>query len=363
MTPTKRAPTGAARLASLKDKARDQDRPLQVPRGDTQGTGAQNLMEGGFKGQLKRAEDERDQYRRERDDALGEVAKLQQQMQQKLAGDPNAAVQMLDTSQLKPSRFYNRTASSTNPSNPAMVDLIAKVRAVGGNVEPILVRPASDSAGYEICFGFRRVAACEFLGLPVKAIIASLSDVEMLRYRLVENLAREDLSPWAKARQVIELISEHERRAQDEGRERHDHEALRLGDMGFHRSHIHRMRRIADLPIVLEQLHPDIDSLQYRTFALIIEAYELDREGFLARAKKAQAKKLGARETTAYWLQQRDTEPKASLRVTAKGLQVFIPCTPEVGEQLKELLRRKAIELNVLEDDASADPQPEAGAS
>jgi ParB/RepB/Spo0J family partition protein len=67
-----------------------------------------------------------------------------------------------------------------------------------GLLEDVLVRPAGD--GYELVLGERRLRATQLAGLPaISAKIVELSDDEMKRVAIVENVQRENLTPVEEA--------------------------------------------------------------------------------------------------------------------------------------------------------------------
>jgi ParB family chromosome partitioning protein len=85
--------------------------------------------------------------------------------------------------------------------------LTDSVRAQGV-VQPILVRPLGDGT-YELVAGERRWRAARAAGLAtVPAVVRETDDRESLLLALVENVAREDLSPIEEARAYAVLLDE-----------------------------------------------------------------------------------------------------------------------------------------------------------
>jgi ParB family chromosome partitioning protein len=79
---------------------------------------------------------------------------------------------------------------------------------VQGVIQPIVVRPDGDG-GYELIAGERRWRAAKGAGLAtVPAIVRDADDRESLLLALVENVAREDLSPVEEARAYAVLQDE-----------------------------------------------------------------------------------------------------------------------------------------------------------
>ena len=64
-----------------------------------------------------------------------------------------------------------------------------------GQQVPILVRPHPEVPGkYQVAYGHRRLRAAERLKVPVRALVRSLSDAELVVAQGKENLERQDLS-------------------------------------------------------------------------------------------------------------------------------------------------------------------------
>jgi ParB family chromosome partitioning protein len=85
--------------------------------------------------------------------------------------------------------------------------LVESVRAQGV-VQPVLVR-SRPAGGYELIAGERRWRAARDAGLPtVPALVRDADDRETLLLGLVENVARESLSPVEEARAFALLLDE-----------------------------------------------------------------------------------------------------------------------------------------------------------
>jgi ParB family chromosome partitioning protein len=79
-----------------------------------------------------------------------------------------------------------------------------------GVLQPIVVRPRA-AGGYEVVAGERRWRAAREAGTPtLPALVREADDRETLLLGLVENVAREDLSPVEEARAYASLIDEFE---------------------------------------------------------------------------------------------------------------------------------------------------------
>src|SRR5581483_6834806 len=89
----------------------------------------------------------------------------------------------------------------------ATAGLAESVRAQG-LIQPVVVRPRV-RGGYELIAGERRWRAAAEAGLEsVPAVVRESDDRETLLLALVENVAREDLSPVEEARAYAVLLDE-----------------------------------------------------------------------------------------------------------------------------------------------------------
>ena len=89
----------------------------------------------------------------------------------------------------------------------ATAGLADSIRAQG-MIQPVVLRPRIEG-GYELIAGERRWRAAREAGMPtIPAVIREADDRETLLLGLVENVAREDLSPIEEARAYAVLIDE-----------------------------------------------------------------------------------------------------------------------------------------------------------
>ncbi len=76
-----------------------------------------------------------------------------------------------------------------------------------GVLQPVLVRPVE--GGYELVAGERRWRAARLAGIErIPALVRNTGDAETLELALIENMAREDLSPVEEARACAALADE-----------------------------------------------------------------------------------------------------------------------------------------------------------
>jgi len=130
-------------------------------------------------------------------------------------------------------------------SAEALADLQEQIKAAGGVLEPIVVRPHPSIEGeYEIIAGERRWRAAKRAGLPlVPAIIRTVDDTSSLEQALVENLQREDLNPLDEAAAYQQLLEDFHLT--------HDELAARMGKS---RAAISNTLRLFQLPPSVQRL-------------------------------------------------------------------------------------------------------------
>lgn len=105
------------------------------------------------------------------------------------------AILEVDTALIDDTRWRDRAALSTDdPGFQALVDSIRQ----HGQIAPIALR-RQDGGRYDIVFGHRRAQACRLLGLQVRAVVMARDDRALVIAMLVENQARQDLSPIERA--------------------------------------------------------------------------------------------------------------------------------------------------------------------
>lgn len=110
----------------------------------------------------------------------------------------------LSVSLLQPSKYQPRKILH----DEALTELAASI-GVQGILQPIIVRPITNSARYEIIAGERRWRAAQMAGLiTVPTIIKELDDNTVLAIALIENIQREALSPLEEAEAFSCLMHE-----------------------------------------------------------------------------------------------------------------------------------------------------------
>lgn len=134
---------------------------------------------------------------------IGEDAARAEALAQQLArGD---IMQDLDPQSVDPSFVDDRIDRTADPDFRRLVDSINH----SGQHVPILVRPHPKAPDrYQVAYGHRRLSACAELGLPVKALVRSLSDAELVVAQGKENAERRNLSFIERAAFAVHLLEQ-----------------------------------------------------------------------------------------------------------------------------------------------------------
>jgi ParB family transcriptional regulator, chromosome partitioning protein len=165
---------------------------------------------------------------------------------------------------------------------------------VQGVIQPVVVRPRL-AGGFELVAGERRWRAAREAGLPtVPAIVRDSDDRDSLLLALVENVARENLSPVEEARACALLIDEF---------------GLSLGDVservGRSKPSVSNRMRLLDLPDdVLAMVEREELSEGHARAVLAVPdregrrrlAREIVKTGMSVRAAEQRARWAGARQ-------------------------------------------------------------------
>lgn len=124
-------------------------------------------------------------------------------------------VDLLQRSAYQPRRNFDQDA---------LRELADSIRAQG-IVQPVVVRPLTDSGKYEIIAGERRWRAAQLVGLhEIPAVVRELNEQSAMCLALIENIQRQDLNPLEEARAISRLMQDfdmtHEGVAEAVGRSR-----------------------------------------------------------------------------------------------------------------------------------------------
>jgi ParB family chromosome partitioning protein len=194
-------------------------------------------------------------------------------------------------------------------------ELAESVRAQG-LVQPVVVRPAPEG-GYELIAGERRWRAARAAGLAtVPALVRETDDRDSLLLALVENVAREDLTPVDEARAYAALMDEF---------------GLSLGEVA---EHVGRSKPTVSNRLRLLELPDDVLGLVERGqlseghARAVLAVPDNEERRRLVRRIVRQGLSVRAAERAARWAGAR-TKPRRSQ-----------PVNPALAERVRQALRR-----------------------
>jgi ParB/RepB/Spo0J family partition protein len=117
---------------------------------------------------------------------------------------PSGPPSLLPLAAIMPARHRLRRGGDEHQLMALAVEI-----GMQGVREPVLVRPASDRASYEIVAGERRRLAADRAGITeIPAIVVQADDGAALLLSLAENLGRSDFTPLDEARAYLRLLTE-----------------------------------------------------------------------------------------------------------------------------------------------------------
>jgi ParB family chromosome partitioning protein len=120
-------------------------------------------------------------------DSFSEVEGENEDLRERIAS--GAVIAQIDPLLIDPSPLADRFRDHDDSSFEALKQSIAQ----RGQEVPILIREHPEIKGrYQSAYGHRRVRATRELGIPVKAILRSLSDEALVVAQGLENAPRED---------------------------------------------------------------------------------------------------------------------------------------------------------------------------
>jgi ParB family chromosome partitioning protein len=157
-----------------------------------------------------------------------------------------------------------------------------------GILQPVLVRPVAGGT-YELVAGERRWRAAQIAGLErIPALVRARDDAEAIELALIENMAREDLSPIEEAHACAALVEELGLTREEVGRR-----------VGRSRVAVSNLLRLLDLPDEVVELLQDGALSEGHGRALLLAedhgararlAREAVQEGWSVRTVEARAR-------------------------------------------------------------------------
>ena len=128
-------------------------------------------------------------------------------IREELAAARERQVQLIDPHRVRPSRMMNRHEATFQTQ--AYRDLVASVKAAGGNEQPASVRRVKGDPqhDFEIIAGLRRHRAAMETGTQLKVMIEDVDDSRAYDIMTRENSQHADLSPWEWGRHYLEGLA------------------------------------------------------------------------------------------------------------------------------------------------------------
>ena len=212
-----------------------------------------------------------------------------------------------------------------------------------GVLQPLLVRDRGDY--YEIVAGERRYQAAQAAGLDeVPVIIRDISDDDVFKLALIENLQRSDLSPLEEANGYRQLIKE---------KGLTQEELARI--LSKSRSTITNTLRLLDLPEEVQELVETGQLTAGHARAILAVP---DEEGRIALAKRVVSEHLSVRQTeslaSTFSVNQEDKPRRAPLPQSFKRAARQLRLALDTNVRVKNVRGKNKIEIEFASEDELA---------
>jgi ParB family chromosome partitioning protein len=226
-----------------------------------------------------------------------------------------------------------------NPRNPRKVfddtDLSELTQSIKdrGIIQPIVVRPITNTEQFEIVAGERRWRAAQKAGLHrVPVVVVHIDDKTSLEYAILENVQRADLNPIEEAEGYSRLMAEFSYTQENLSK-----------IIGKSRSHIANMLRLAELPAPVRKLLIDRQITAGHGRALLSVNNPVDvakrivSEGMSVRQVEeiAQNDSGGSSKAAAKTAKSGQTEKDPDTRALEKALQDVLGLTVSIDHKGK----------------------------
>lgn len=212
-----------------------------------------------------------------------------------------------------------------------------------GVLQPLLVRDRGDY--YEIVAGERRYQAARAAGLDeVPVIIRDISDDDVFKLALIENLQRSDLSPLEEANGYRQLIKE---------KGLTQEELAKI--LSKSRSTITNTLRLLDLPEEVQELVETGQLTAGHARAILAVP---DEEGRIALAKRVVSERLSVRQTeslaSTFSINQEDGPRRAPLPQSFKRAARQMRLALDTNVRVKNVRGKNKIEIEFASEDELA---------
>ena len=199
---------------------------------------------------------------------------------------------------IAPSRFPNRLEETWTTT--AYEELKADIESVGGNIQPIKVRPVEGrgTIEFEVVYGHRRHQACLDLGIPVLALIEAVDDRRSVSDMVRENNHRKDRSPYERGLNL--------KMTRDDGLFTSDRQLAEAP--GLNHTLVSKLIKLAELPGAVIHAFECSSKIHVNWGAPLTKVLMEDRDGVMDRAIAIRA---AEKPRAAKWVFEQLTAPPA----------------------------------------------------
>ena len=241
----------------------------------------------------------------------------------------------LPISKIKPNPKQPRHSFDEN----ALEELSDSIKQ-NGILQPLLVRKVGQS--YQIVAGERRYQAAKKAGLKeLPVVIKDISDEDVFKLALIENLQRSDLTPIEEAQGYRQLIDENGLTQEQLGKA-----------LSKSRSAITNTLRLLDLPVEVQEMMCEGKLSAGHARAILAVPSE---EGRIKLAQKVVAERLSVRQTESlaplFSGMQAEKKPRPVMPQSYKRVARQLRMTLDTNVKVKQTRGKNKIEIEFKDED------------
>lgn len=241
----------------------------------------------------------------------------------------------LPISKIKPNPKQPRHSFDKN----ALEELSDSIKQ-NGILQPLLVRKVGQS--YQIVAGERRYQAAKKAGLKeLPVVIKDISDEDVFKLALIENLQRSDLTPIEEAQGYRQLIDENGLTQEQLGKA-----------LSKSRSAITNTLRLLDLPVEVQEMMGEGKLSAGHARAILAVPSE---EGRIKLAQKVVAERLSVRQTESlaplFSGMQAEKKPRLVMPQSYKRVARQLRMTLDTNVKVKQTRGKNKIEIEFKDED------------
>ncbi len=241
----------------------------------------------------------------------------------------------LPISKIKPNPKQPRHSFDEN----ALEELSDSIKQ-NGILQPLLVRKVGQS--YQIVAGERRYQAAKKAGLKeLPVVIKDISDEDVFKLALIENLQRSDLTPIEEAQGYRQLIDENGLTQEQLGKA-----------LSKSRSAITNTLRLLDLPVEVQEMMGEGKLSAGHARAILAVPSE---EGRIKLAQKVVAERLSVRQTESlaplFSGMQAEKKPRPVMPQSYKRVARQLRMTLDTNVKVKQTRGKNKIEIEFKDED------------